>query len=681
MAFQISPGVNITEIDRTGVVAQVSTTIGGFAGDFRWGPVNEIITVDSENTLISVFGKPDPGNYLSFLSAANFLGYGSALKVVRAANDDSKIATKGGGASANLIWNQKLYDQLSDYGTKEIGGLDGGFTGIAAAKYPGLAGNSLKISFSDNFERGINFTALGGVCGPALGSALTFGNSGDYVVLGIAGTSASAQWGKAATGDFLRFADANGGNKDFLITELVSRGVCGASGGTIKLAISGVTGVVETLLTDKTAATVVWPYSQYVPYYPGTSSLATLRGYTDDEIAGVVIDEDGLFSGTPGTILEGFIGSKSSNAILADGSNNYYVNKLNESNYILWGNHPETTEINDNDVAFGGTFALIGGSGKFDTLKQNLHFSLTGATDPTPDNGDIQMAYDEFADGDNVDVSLLFQGGHPTVIGKHIVELANSRKDCVSFVSPEIGDVKDKTPTAALNNVLDFKRNVLNVNTSYAVLDSGWKYQYDKYHDTYRWMPLNPDVAGLCARTDSLTDPWFSPAGYNRGQIRNVVKLAFNPTKAQRDALYANNINPVISQPGQGTLLFGDKTLLSKPSAFDRINVRRLFIVLEKAVATAAKFQLFEFNDEFTRANFLGIVVPFLRDVVARRGITEFKVICDETNNTAEVIDRNQFVADIYIKPNRSINYIQLNFIATRSSAQFNEIGPAINIV
>jgi len=513
-----------------------------------------------------------------------------------------------------------------------------------------------------------------------LPNGFTFNSAGTEVAIGITGETdaiGAANFAKVAAGDYLRFADANGGNKDFLVKSLTERT---GSGGIITLSISGVTASVATLITGKTAATAVWAYAQYAPYYPGTSSLAALRGYTSDEIAGVVIDEDGMFSGTPGTVLEGFVGSKSANAILADGSNNYYVNKINESPYVAWISHPETGEVTANDVAFGGTFALIGGAGSFATLKANIYGSLTGATDPTPAAGDIQTAYDEFADTDNVDVSLLLQGAHNSTVAKYIIDLADTRKDCVAFVSPDLDDVKDKTSSAALNNVLDFKRNVLNKNTSYAVLDSGWKYQYDKYHDTYRWMPLNPDVAGLCARTDNLTDPWFSPAGYNRGQIRNVIKLAFNPVKAERDALYANNINPVISQAGQGTLLFGDKTLLSKPSAFDRINVRRLFIVLEKAVATAAKFQLFEFNDEFTRANFLGIVVPFLRDVVARRGITEFKVICDETNNTAEVIDRNQFVADIYIKPNRSINFIQLNFIATRSNAQFNEIGPSINI-
>lgn len=675
MAFQISPGVNVTEIDRTGVVAQVSTTIGGFAGDFRWGPVEEIITIDSENSLISNFGRPDPQNYLSFLSAANFLGYGSALKVVRAADDASKVASRSEGVSGSSIWNTSKYNAKTLYGTDDIG-VEA--EGVACAKYPGFAGNSLKLSFSDNVERGITFSGITSAEG--LLNSITLDNNTNIAQIGIAGDDSTRIFNSVATGDIFRIFDTINDNKDYYVTQLVSRGVCGASGGVVSIKYSGASAAVKELFVGKTGATVVWPYGQFIPYYPGTSSLAAQRGYTDDEFAGVVIDEDGLFSGTPGTVLEGWVGSKASNAILADGSNNYYPNKINTSKYVAWINHPKTDEIRANNHEFGATLALIGGSGKFATLKSNITYSLIGGTDANPDIGDIQRAYDLFADSENVDVSLLIQGGHGPDVGDYIVDLADTRKDCVAFVSPEKDDVLDKSPAVALNNVIDFRKNVLNKNTSYAVMDSGWKYQYDKYHDTYRWMPLNPDVAGLCARTDGLTDPWFSPAGYNRGQIRNVVKLAFNPSKLQRDALYSNNINPVISQPGQGTLLFGDKTLLTKPSAFDRINVRRLFIVLEKAVATAAKFQLFEFNDEFTRANFLGIVIPFLRDVEARRGITEFKVICDETNNTAEVIDRNQFVADIYIKPNRSINFIQLNFIATRSNASFNEIGPSFNI-
>jgi phage tail sheath protein FI len=243
------------------------------------------------------------------------------------------------------------------------------------------------------------------------------------------------------------------------------------------------------------------------------------------------------------------------------------------------------------------------------------------------------------------------------------------------FLSPELSDVVGVTPSQQPINVVDYRNNQISVNSSYAEIDSGWKYQYDRYNDKYRWVPLNGDVAGLCARTDFVADPWFSPSGYNRGQIRNVVKLAYSPGKTDRDTLYKAGINPVVTFPGQGTILFGDKTMQAKPSAFDRINVRRLFIVLEKAVATAAKFQLFEFNDQFTRAQFRNLVEPFLRDVQGRRGITDFKVVCDETNNTGDVIDRNEFRADIFVKPARSINFITLTFVATRSSISFEEVG------
>jgi phage tail sheath protein FI len=245
--------------------------------------------------------------------------------------------------------------------------------------------------------------------------------------------------------------------------------------------------------------------------------------------------------------------------------------------------------------------------------------------------------------------------------------------DCIGFVSPQLASVVNNSGDEATDIITD-RDSVLNVNTSYGVMDSGWKYQYDKYNDVYRYIPLNADIAGLCARTDSVAEPWFSPGGLNRGQIKNVVKLAYSPDKTDRDELYKNGINPVVAFPGEGTVLFGDKTLLAKPSAFDRINVRRLFIVLEKAIATAGKYQLFEFNDVFTRAQFRNLVEPFLRDVVGRRGITDFRVVCDETNNTGEVIDRNEFIADIFIKPARSINFMQLNFIATRTGVSFEEV-------
>jgi phage tail sheath protein FI len=289
----------------------------------------------------------------------------------------------------------------------------------------------------------------------------------------------------------------------------------------------------------------------------------------------------------------------------------------------------------------------------------------------------LTNAFDLFASAEEVDVSLILQGkavgsANNAQLANYIIDnICESRKDCVAFISP----AKDDVVSAAGNettNMVGFRN--ASRSTSYAVLDSGYKYQYDKYNDVYRYVPLNGDTAGLCVRTDDTRDPWFSPAGFNRGQIKNIIKLAYNPDKANRDILYKANINPVVTFPGQGTVLYGDKTMLTKPSAFDRINVRRLFIVLEKAIATAAKYTLFEFNDEFTRAQFKNLVEPFLRDVQGRRGIYDFKVVCDSTNNTGEVIDRNEFVGDIYIKPARSINFIQLNFVAVRTGVEFSEV-------
>ena len=290
--------------------------------------------------------------------------------------------------------------------------------------------------------------------------------------------------------------------------------------------------------------------------------------------------------------------------------------------------------------------------------------------------GDLAKGYDLYQDAAEIDVSLILTGKsrHGTngtgLLNYLIDNIAEVRKDCVVFGSPQKEDLIGETDPSA--KIVDFRNST--TSSSYAVLDSGYKYQYDKYNDIYRWIPLNGDVAGLVVRTDDQRDPWFSPGGFNRGQIKNVVKLAFNPKKAYRDILYKNGINPVVAFPGQGTVLFGDKTLLAKPSAFDRINVRRLFIVLEKAISTAAKFTLFEFNDEFTRAQFVSLVEPFLRDVQGRRGIYDYRVVCDESNNTGEVIDRNEFVGDIYIKPARAINFIQLNFIAVRTGVEFSEV-------
>jgi len=339
----------------------------------------------------------------------------------------------------------------------------------------------------------------------------------------------------------------------------------------------------------------------------------------------------------------------------------------------------ETTLANAGSAKKGQTFDQAGAA-----THSVFNYSLASGTDDyASTNAEIATAYEKFNDTENVDISLLLCGPSQTTAdatgdtkATAVMDIANDRKDCVAFISPAKADV------VGVANAITQTQNVVGFadglpSSSYAVIDSGYKYQFDKYNDVYRWVPLNGDTAGVCARTDAVADPWFSPGGFNRGQIRGAVKLAFNPNQTQRDELYKARVNPVVSFPGQGTVLFGDKTAQSKPSAFDRINVRRLFIVLEKAVSTAAKFQLFEFNDEFSRANFRNLVEPFLRDVQGRRGITDFSVVCDDTNNTGDVIDRNEFRADIFIKPNRSINFIQLNFIATRSGVAFSEVAGA----
>jgi hypothetical protein len=416
-----------------------------------------------------------------------------------------------------------------------------------------------------------------------------------------------------------------------------------------------------------------WTYRAEFDAAPGTSSFAAAAGSSNDEVHIIILDEDGVWTGTANSILEKYaFVSKASDAKKSDGSNNYYKNVINaQSRYLWWMDHPV---VSTSGAAWGTPATATA----YKSLTAAVSRSLIGAVDDMAlTDGQLQSAWDIFRDDGQYDISLLPLGKVSAATASYVINnVAEERLDCVVFVSPQnntSGDIIIGSGSNATNQIIAY-RNAL-PSSSYAVLDSGFKYQYDRYNDKYRYVPLNGDVAGLCARTDFTNDPWFSPGGLNRGQIKNVVKLAFNPNKTDRDSLYKNGINPVVTFPGQGTVLFGDKTLLAKPSAFDRINVRRLFIVLEKAIATAAKFQLFEFNDGFTRAQFKNLVEPFLRDVQGRRGVTEFLVKCDDSNNTGEVIDRNEFVADIFIKPNRSINFITLNFVAARSSVNFNEIG------
>jgi hypothetical protein len=416
-----------------------------------------------------------------------------------------------------------------------------------------------------------------------------------------------------------------------------------------------------------------WEYYNSVDRAPGTSTYQSTFGNTAarDEVHVAIVDQDGEFTGVPGTVLEVFSGlSRASDAKTSDGATNYYKTVINDGSEYVWF-------ANDRANAASNTAVNVINSTNTKPLTVSFVDGSDGPDESTVSFGEITRAYDQFASAESVDISLLLTGKsrggtNGEQLANYLIDnIADSRRDCVVFVSPERADVVRANGSEA-TNVVTFRNSLRS--SSYAVLDSGYKYQYDKYSDVYRYVPLNGDTAGLCVRTDDTRDPWFSPAGFSRGQIKNIVKLAYNPGKADRDVLYKAGVNPVVTFPGQGTVLFGDKTLLSQASAFDRINVRRLFIVLEKAIAKAAKSLLFEFNDDFTRAQFRNIVEPFLRDVQGRRGITAFKVVCDDSNNTSQVIDSNQFVGDIYIKPAKSINFIQLNFVAVRTGVEFSEI-------
>lgn len=560
MAFQLSPGVLVTEKDLTNVIPAVSTSAAAFVGEFAWGPANEIFTVGSENDLKKYFGLPL--NTSDWFTAANFLGYGNNLQLVRAVGASALNATSAGEGA--LIKNRDIYEAQYENGVP-FNGL-----GVVAAKYPGDLGNSLEVQMAD----------------------------------------------------------------------------------------------VTSFFT--------WEYASYFDSAPSSSVHAQAAGCTNDELHIVVIDKLGMFTGSPNTVLEKFaFASKQAGNTLADGTNNYYKAVLNEqSQYVWWMGHQGSNWGETSNTDFVGTETNDQTLGQ-EPLVATLAF---GAND-TPTDGDVQNGYALFANKEIVDISLVLTGAHSaTVVNYAIDNVALARLDCVVFFSPPLAAVYNNAGNEAAD-VVTYRQEDIGRNTSYAVMDSGWKRQYDRYNDRYINVPLNADTAGLCARTDTTNDAWWSPAGFNRGQIKNVVKLVWSPNQTERDTLYKNGVNPVVTFPGEGTLLYGDKTLLAKPSAFDRINVRRLFIVLEKAIATAAKYQLFEFNDVFTRAQFRSMVEPFLRDVRGRRGIYDFRVVCDETNNTGEVIDRNEFVADIYIKPARSINFIYLNFVAVRTSVSFTEVG------
>jgi len=533
MAIQLSPGVSVTEVDLTTVVPSVSTSTGAFVGNFEWGPASVRVTVDSENTLASVFGTPNSNTYTSFFTAASFLAYSNDLRVVRAISTDTRTATANSSASVQIA-NEDVYE------TEYLQGSNANAYGAFASRYAGAAGNAIQVNVYDN------------------ASAATFAN-----------------------------------------TNITSGGVSRA-------------------------------WSSVVNGAPGTSTYVSTAGGANDEFHVVVTDSTGAITGTKGSVLEVFpYVSKAIDAVDGNNQTTYWKNVIFTNSNFIYG--MDAVDYANTNATWGDTAA-------------NTTFARTAAVNTTLNlSGGITAA---LTDGD------------------------------INVISPRYSDVVNQSggETDNIKNWLE----TLARSSSYTVTDSGWKYMYDKYNGVYRYVPLNGDIAGLCAFTDQVRDPWFSPAGFNRGAIKNAVKLSWNPNQTQRDILYPLGVNPVVTFPGQGTVLYGDKTLQSKPSAFDRINVRRLFITLEKAISRAAKFSLFEFNDDFTRAQFVALVAPFLRDVQGRRGIYDFRVVCDTTNNTPQVIDNNQFVGDIYIKPARSINFIRLNFIAVGTGVQFTEVTGAI---
>lgn len=663
MAFQVSPGIEIKEIDLSNVVPAVSSTIGAFAGVFQWGPVDEVKTVSSGLELVEEFYQPantDAGSE-DFYTADSFLRYGSALKVVRMATS-GLFSANDAGASASLLKNEDDYEE--NYRDGSLNGTVGKYI----AKYAGALGNSLKVSVcaSSNayFHSGVDLVNDANA------------DSGDTTVTVDDGT-------KFTVRDVIKFS---GHATKYRITGISSNDL------TIASLNTPTSGGLTSAVADDESIDRFWEFHDLFDKAPGTSASASLVGASNDEIHLVVVDEDGLFTGTQHTVLEtfGFL-SLASDGKNAQGQSNYYRNVLErESEYVYWSGHDVeivTPATDDRTLEESKTTAFL----RPDKVKNS---SLSGgANGRSKVAGDFESAMDKFfADSETESLDFIIVGStrtdngsgtdqdlvadHNTIVNKAI-QIAELRKDCLVVASPRKTSIVHQTSESTqLTNVKADYASV--TSSSYAVLDSGWVYQYDRYNDKFVWVPGNGHTAGLMARSDLLQDPWYSPAGFSRGQYLGITKLAFNPKKATRDELYRARINPIVTFPGQGTVLFGDKTALTVPSAFDRINVRRLFIVLERAVALAAKAQLFEFNDAFTRAQFRSAVEPFLRDVKNRRGLVDFSVVCDETNNTDSVIDRNEFVCSIFIKPAKSINFITLNFVASRSGVEFEELYGAV---
>lgn len=685
MGFNISPGVYTTEIDLTGVIPSVATTGGALAGVFRWGPVGERVRVESEKGLADKFGKPTNINPETFFTGASFLSYSSNLLVVRAANTTATntsidTATLNAVATANNIAasNAQLATSVVRNDSHfEDRAFDPGV--FFVARFPGAMGNSLKVSVvdtADAYESTVNLTPNAEIDSAQTAITFTTGSSTAVINIVPSGTGTVASSNAVATairnsvtpGDLLKAGNSSIGTQ---LLRVRSVGAPSVDGANVAVTIALDSRYTLPQQSKSTSVNRLWEHYNLVSRAPKPSfSQAQSNNPTVvDELHLVVIDEDGEFTGTPGTVLEVYEGvSRSTDAKNEQGETKFFKNIINQSSRYV-----RVT----NDLMGAGSTITAGLSPSAN--RTPTRFSLAGGQDADSENtialAELAFAYDLFASADDVDISLIMQGPakNNTGLANYLIDnIASVRKDCIVFVSPPRAAVVN-APGREVDNIRQF-RNALS-STSYGFMDSGYKYTYDKYNDVYRYVPLNGDIAGIVARSEQTADAWVSPGGVNRGSVKNVYKLAWNPSQVQRDDLYKMDVNPVVALAGSSNpILYGDKTLLGRSSAFDRINVRRLFIVLEKAIARASAATLFEINDEFTRAQFVNMVEPFLREVQGRRGIYDFRVVCDETNNTAEVIDSNGFIGDIYIKPARSINTIQLNFVAVRSGAEFSEI-------
>jgi len=724
---QLSPGVLVREVDLTvGRADNVLDNIGAIAGPFALGPVEEPIDITTEQELINVFGKPlsTDAQYEYWMSASSFLSYGGVLKVARAdgatlVNSNAIRNSSGVSTAGEPSLKIKNFDDYEANYADDIANY------IFAAKNPGSWSNNLKVCVIDDFADqtltvgtvvaaaasvGMGLTTtLTDVVSAGVGTTSVFNGYLKGIITGVGAstldvkvTSVVSTAGAetpvtyAAKSQLQSFKAATAGG-NLTVSVINSSGV-GVGTSTINTGTNPILDWYDQQVLSLSNTAIYW---KSIAPKPGTSQYAVDRNGKSDEIHVVIVDDTGSVTGIQGNLLEKHLGlSKASDAISAINSPQriWWKNYLAVySNYVYVGDNP-SDELNVNELVsqtgFSTAFTQYTNSeglwnepaqSKTYSALGNVTYNLTGGTDYSASGGmsatlgDLMTSYNLFSNRDEIAVDYLIMGPglgskfESQAKANNLISIAGQRKDCVAVISPHRADVVDITNSdTQTDNILEFFAPLSS--SSYAVFDSGYKYTYDRFNDKFRYIPCNADVAGLMVRTSIFAFPWFSPAGQQRGILNNAIKLAYNPSKAQRDQLYPQRINAIVNQPGIGILLFGDKTALGYASAFDRINVRRLFLTVEQALERSAQAQLFELNDQITRANFVNIVEPYLRDVQAKRGLYGFLVVCDETNNTPDVIDNNEFRADIFLKPAKSINYVTLTFVATRTGVSFEEV-------